>query len=240
MLDWGEFAPRRDGAGYGLGALNDTHVNDPSGGRFGMARCLGSADNVGGSGRRVCVAWTNAGVGLGTPDATSFNTQSLPRELAVDGSRLVQRFARELRGLRRSRAAASAPGAFPGGPRVEVRATFGAAAAGRVGVEVLGGSEIFVDVDRGLACCDASRQGNAEPRCGPLRVDGDAAAARTIHAIVDHSIIEVIVDGATAITCVANPPVGADDDVRVFAPPGVAVDAEIWALAAAASSPLGA
>lgn len=236
MLDFGEFAPRRDGRGTGLGALNDSHVNDPSGGRFAMARCFGSGpDTVRGDGRRICVGWVNGGSDLGTPNATSFSTQSVPREVFAEGARLLQAFPRELRTLRTAHASTRTAGvALEGGLLVEVRATFRAAASAveKFGFFVLGEAEVFVDPLRRLACVDATHMGNAEVRCGPVLLRGDVV---TIHAIADHSVVTVLVDdGATAITAAANPALPARLDVTPFAPPAVSLSADVWRLDAPA------
>lgn len=219
MLDWGEISPRDDGAGAGLGALNRTRVDDPDGGRYGMARCLGAADMVLGTGRRVCVA----DISYGLPNASGLTTQALPRELSVDGARLLQRFARELRALRRGAVAAHGPGRYPGGRQVEVVATF----AGSGAIVVLGGAEVVLDVER-IARVDAASQGVADVRCGPV----DAAATYLVHVICDHSLISVIVANTAAIAAVARPDETAPTDVRLS---GALVSADIYALAAASS-----
>ena len=218
MLDWGEISPRDDGAGVGLGALNRTRVDDPDGGRYGMARCLGAADMVLGTGRRVCVA----DISYGLPGASGLTTQALPRELSVDGTRLLQRFARELRALRRGAVAADGPGLYPGGRRVELVATF----AGSGAIVVLGGAEVVLDVERRIACVDATSQGVADVRCGPV----DAAPTYVVHVIADHSLLSVIVSDTTSITAVARPDEKASTDVRLS---GALVSADIYALAAA-------
>ena len=93
-------------------------------------------------------------------------------------------------------------------------------------VEALGGAEVVLDVERRIACVDATSQGVADVRCGPV----DAAATYVVHVICDHSLISVIVANTTAITAVARPDEAASTDVRLS---GALVSADIYALAAA-------
>ena len=132
------------------------------------------------------------------------------------------REARELRALRRGAVAVDGPGLYPGGHRVEVVAFFSGSGA----IVVLGGAEVVLDVERRIACVDATSQGVADVRCGPV----DAAATYLVHVICDHSLISVIVSNTTAITAVARPDETASTDVRLS---GALVSADIYALAAA-------
>lgn len=76
------------------------------------------------------------------------------------------------------------------------------------GVEVLKGSNgegtrIGVDPLRGLVTVNGTTQGNHDVRAGPLMPFN--ATEVTIHAIIDHSIIEVIVNNRTALTVYVTP-----------------------------------
>merc|ERR1711953_1297860 len=76
------------------------------------------------------------------------------------------------------------------------------------GVEVLRGTNgegtrIGVDPVRGLVTVNGTTQGNADIRAGPLAPSN--ATEVSIHAIVDHSIIEVIVNNRTALTVYVTP-----------------------------------
>ena len=66
------------------------------------------------------------------------------------------------------------------------------------------GTGITLDVDKGLVVIDATSQGNAEVRAGPLP-PANAAGGWHIHAYVDHCIVEVIVNNMTALVVYAAP-----------------------------------
>ena len=66
----------------------------------------------------------------------------------------------------------------------------------------LGATIVTLDASRGLVLVDAKSQSNTAVRAGllpPMR----EAAGWTIHAIVDHSLVEVIVNNATALVVAA-------------------------------------
>lgn len=163
-----------------------------------MARTLGGDVNqVTGGGRRVMFAW------LGQTPAS----MSIGRDLSVnDDYELLQQFIPEMKTLRLQETDA-------GGQQVEVFAQF-QIPTGAVsdlqpfGVEVLKGSNgegtrIGVDPAKGLVMVDGTTQGNKDIRAGPL-LPGDATLV-SIHAIIDHSIIEVIVNNRTALTVYVTP-----------------------------------
>ena len=58
--------------------------NNPSGGRLGMTRTLGSnqGNKVLGGGRRIALGWVSAGENMTSKHPTSLNVQSLPRDLS--------------------------------------------------------------------------------------------------------------------------------------------------------------
>lgn len=178
-----------------------------------MARTLGSEDanQVTQPGRKVLIGWT------GPADGKAFggqgSAQSLPRELSLDsGSNLLQRFVGELQQLRQQHMTNSG---FRAGLRAEVLAVFksdacspGARAAPLCSVTVLGdgvnGTVVTLRPDLGLVTVDATSQGNTAVRGGPLPA-ANSNGEWSIHAIVDHSIVEVIVNNATAFVVYAAP-----------------------------------
>ena len=91
--------------------------------------------------------------------------------------------------------------------QAEVVATFGAAGGS---LSVLGDGDgetvITLDAARGLVTVNATTQGNGDVRAGPLPgVGTGSGAVHTVHAYVDHAILEVIVDNRTALVVYAAP-----------------------------------
>ena len=89
MLDWSEFHLSSSGSGSGshstgINALN-TSKNNPSGGRLGMTRSLGSTNGnqLTGAGRRIAIGWVSAALHMHTTTPITMNTQSLPRVLVI-------------------------------------------------------------------------------------------------------------------------------------------------------------
>lgn len=65
-------------------------------------------------------------------------------------------------------------------------------------------TRIILSPKTGLVMVNATLQGNDQVRAGPLPLlDG---GRWTVHAIVDHSILEVIVNNATALVVYIAPP----------------------------------
>jgi hypothetical protein len=212
MVDWGSFALLNDdGTGKkGLDLLAGTASRG-----FSMARTLGSeeADQVTKDGRRVLIGWT------GPADGPAFSgqgsAQSLPRDLSLAGDKtLLQAIAPELQALRRTHMRLEKGGFANVGLQVEVLAQL-PAACGQVGsraacgVSLLGdgGAErVLVTLlpDVGLVSVDATSMGNTAVRAGPLPAP-NAAGGWTVHAIVDHSIVELIVNNATSFVVYAAP-----------------------------------
>jgi hypothetical protein len=147
------------------------------------------------------------------------SAQSLPRDLSLAADRsLLQRFAPELMSLRTG--APVAPKAA--GLRAEVYATLPGSCANATsladacGVSVLGDGANSTSVTLmpwvGLVAVNATLQGNGQVRAGPLppactraTCGGTVGGGWRIHAIVDHSIVEVIVNNATAFVVYAAP-----------------------------------
>ena len=230
-----------------------------------MVRTLGTANTsnqVSIPGRRVAIGSTNAmntttrnislpGVGM----------QSLPRDLSLelrDGGapRLLQAFVPELQVLRRNHSFCDVAGesfapAF--GLQLEVLATFTVTVAGGgalaaksdLGVAVLAcadgsGEEtrIGVDVKRQLLCIDGRKQGNPQRRCAPYTASRDAPDVVSVHAIVDRSVLEVIVNNISAITASVVASSVRCGGVRTYGVgEDVAARVEAWTLASANKLP---
>ena len=223
-----------------------------------MVRTLGdfsSPNQLAVPGRRVAIGSVN---GMNGRNYTTPGTamQSLPRDIslgfvgaAAGGAsvtpRLLQAFVPELMSLRRNHTS-TVKSAF--GQQLEVWGRFQISAAGGAmavphpfGIAVLvGGSDerttIGVDPLRKLLCIDGRAQGNPQPRCAPWRSSSEQHGNRrevvTIHAIIDHSILEVIVNNVTAITCSVAPSGPHAGGLALFglgSEDAVAVDA--WTLA---------
>ena len=54
-------------------------------------------------------------------------------------------------------------------------------------------------------CVDGTAQGGSELRCGPYVADPENGREARLHTIVDHSLIEVIVNNRTALTVSVSP-----------------------------------
>jgi len=215
MVDWGAFRLIRTNT-TNLPA-NWTGLLDGDGSRgLSMARTLGSAepDQVTHPGRRVLIGWTGGG------DQAVFgghgSTQSLPRELSLAPDRsLLQRFVPELQKLRFGEGVhmAGRSAWFPSNVslQAEVVATLPpscATAHTRCGVSVLGdqadkGVTVTLAPELGLVIVDGTQLGNTAVRAGPLPTP--TSAGWSVHVIADHSIVEVIVNNATAFVVYAVP-----------------------------------
>merc|ERR1711865_564011 len=88
---------------------------------------------------------------------------------------------------------------------VEVLVTFtracsGAACSVSVLVDESTGEGLVITLDQtnGLVVVNATTLGNVDVRAGPLPVAMEGATAWSVHAIVDRSIVELIVNNDTA------------------------------------------
>jgi len=223
MLDWG---CTRDGGA--AGAAGVAALVAGAGGPWKMARTLSpqSPNQVNGAGRKIITAWVDAGAGVG---------QALPRDLSLDAvsGELLQAFAPELRALRTGSGA-------PAGLRsqqVEVYAVFavaaGADAQAEFGVRALLSEDgldaqtLAVNLGRGLV--------GAAAHAGPLLPPPTPGAAFTVtmHAIIDHSIVTVIVNNRTAITAIVAPRDADSSRLELYGVDGVTIAAttfQAWAL----------
>jgi len=224
MVDWGafRFAAGTDPIGptrKGIDLLTGVSTRGLS-----MARTLGSeeADQVTKPGRRVLIGW------VGPAQNKNFqggSAQSLPRDLSLDPSdpsRLLQQFVPELQVLRRSHVSISSQDfsvrkksatSIDVGLQAEIVAVFPRACGGKgmeCGISILGDSTgnattITLSADQELVVVDATAQSNYNARAGPLPPAASTDAGWTIHAYIDHSIIEVIVNNFTALVVYAAP-----------------------------------
>jgi hypothetical protein len=157
--------------------------------------------------------------------------------MGVDYS-VLQAFVPELQSLRRNHTT----GPTNAGLQAEVRATFGrncGGAAAGCGLTLLGDGENATSVvlrpDLGLVLVDATSQGNTAVRAGPLPPFELACGGWTVHAIVDHSIVEVIVNNRTALVVYAAPSSATSGQVGLVGPASVKAwsSLDVWTLASA-------
>ena len=173
------------------------------------------------------------------------SAQSLPRELVIHGdSTLRQRFVRELKSLRAkvSFVHTGFPNAGPveAGLQAEVLATFSAAhcassAASPCGLSVLAnaaGAAVNITLTRKHVLVDATSLGNTAVRAGPLPKPVDGLLR--VHVIVDHAIIELIVNHQTAFVVYAEPTKDATKYALFGDDPGATL--QVWPLASPAHS----
>ena len=79
-----------------------------------------------------------------------------------------------------------------------------------------------------LVCIDGRRQNNPQPRCAPLR----PAAEIDLHVILDHSILEVILNNVSAITGSVAPSSERAGGVELFGLSETAAkELDVWTLA---------
>lgn len=208
MVDWGAFSPL---ASPPAGAMGVDRLAGTASRGFSMARTFGteSADQVVQPGRRVMVGWTGPAsiAGLAIP----WNAQSLPRDLSLGPDRsLRQRFVPELQMLR-SRKLTGYP--VNASLQAEVLASFGprSSSSEDFGLTVLGDGKgvgnhtvITLSPRTGLVTVDATAQQNDAVRAGPL--PPASSGGWTVHAIIDHCILEVIVNNMTALVVYIAPP----------------------------------
>ena len=209
-----------------------------------MARTLGGDPNqVAVGGRKVLIGWIGGGK-YRTPAS-----QSLARDLSLSaGYELLQTFVPELEALRGVGTHTTAVGRIAAASmQLEIFATFSIPstaslpAVAAFGVDVLaamdGSSAVSLLVDCSAladadADChvvvDATGQGGKVYKAPLLYGAGDNGTV-SMHAIVDHSIIELIVNNRTAIVAYAYPPTDQHSGVRLF---GTEVQAKLdyWPL----------
>ena len=209
----GKFVPFWDNVGaighYDYGSLT-------------MAKTLGSDPNqVAANGRRVLLGWISSQ----SRDIYRPASQSLPRDLTLSADyELLQQFVPELKMLRMpashtlhffdgsggggggddddDESSMPADVKIGGSQQLEVIATFSWAASfeppAAFGVAVLGGAaNITID------CAEGPCQGHVNGKGGPIMPLKTRSI--TLHAIIDHSIVEVIYNNRTAMVVYAYP-----------------------------------
>jgi len=184
-------------------------------GSLTMARTLGSDSNqVASNGRRVLLGWIG-----GSPAS-----QSLARDLTLSADyELLQAFVPELKALRihathtqhafdggasageglTAAATSSSTVQITGSQQLEVLATFTwtARPTFNFGVSILGGAaNLTINCTAGAA---APCQGQVNDKGGPIMPLKTQSV--TLHAIIDHSIVEVIYNNRTAMVVYVDP-----------------------------------
>lgn len=240
MVDWGAFkllqAP--PAGAHGLDLLDGTASRG-----FSMARTLGTeeADQVSKPGRRVMIGWTGPGLAAVSGQGSA---QSLPRDLSLGPDRsLRQAFVAELQMLRDTHFSVS-PGTWVNGTlQAEILAKFSysleTVSIEDFGVSVLGerggnhtATHIALSPSRGLVTVDATAQGNLDIRAGPLP-PATADGFWIVHAVVDHGILEVIVNNITALVVYVVPPTPEAVRVQLFGPGAYWSSLDVWTLSSA-------
>ena len=104
-------------------------------------------------------------------------------------------------------------------------------------------TSILIHVDRSVVCVNGTLQGDTELRCGPMSPPPSSSSSmkqkknrkRTtlIHVYLDHTILEIIVNNATALTASVNPASLTSDGVvlDVGGSGSVVGEASVWTLA---------
>jgi len=241
MVDWGSFTLKDPEAVLEDFASSLDLLTGTASRGLSMARTLGSeeADQVAKPGRRVLIGWTGPAPDSVYNGSSLGSAQSLPRDLSLDPStsRLMQRFSPELESLRNweSHQRGGTNMTCGAGLVNEVVATFpaecgiarnAASKYASCGLMVLGDGEVLdetssvtisIDAARSLILVNATTLGNPDVRAGPLPAATDGPVAYTFHVVVDHSIVEIIVNNDTAFVVYAAPrSAGTQGSVRVF------------------------
>lgn len=240
MVDWGAFT-FADGSHGGVPPANATGIQllwGMASRAFSMARTLGSeeADQVNKPGRRVLIGW------IGPPDwqvqvvgqEGLGSMQSLPRELSLAPDKsLLQTFVPELQMLRRQHLVG--PSVTVTGLQAEVHASFPSDCAmpkrpgGTCGLLLDNYGELLFDQQRELVTLNLTAANNTVIRAGPLPTV-HSQMGYVVHLYIDHLVLELIVNNATAMTAYWSPPAATNNSLRLTARSGAL---EVWELASA-------
>lgn len=242
MVDWGSFTFADGKNNRDKPPPNATGVQLLSGMAsrgLSMARTLGSeeSDQVNKLGRRVLIGWTGPADYLVqvVSQGISGSAQSLPRDLSLAPDRsLLQNFVPELRMLRRRHVSGASVAVV--GLQAEVYATFssGCAVAGRsaepCGLQLDEYGELVLDHPRGLVVLDLTAANNSAVRAGPLPTVRPGVGF-AVHLYIDHQILELIVNNATAMVAYWSPPAATNESLALRVRGDGAIEA--WELASA-------
>jgi len=163
---------------------------------YKMMRCLGtSSDTITEAGRKIGIAWLD----IPHPNR-EWHFQSLPRDFSLDSTGLLQQFVPELQTLR-------LPDQYPFQAQLfEIIADF-TVIEGFDTIDfglmifISPGGQHFTTISISIFF-DIITIGN---RAGPLFLDPYNPRTFHVHAIVDNSIISVIVNNRTALTVYSEP-----------------------------------
>eukprot|EP00746_Dinoflagellata_sp_MGD_P011342 gnl/MRDRNA2_/MRDRNA2_123742_c0_seq1.p1 gnl/MRDRNA2_/MRDRNA2_123742_c0~~gnl/MRDRNA2_/MRDRNA2_123742_c0_seq1.p1 ORF type:complete len:551 (+),score=93.20 gnl/MRDRNA2_/MRDRNA2_123742_c0_seq1:62-1714(+) len=244
MVDWGAFAVLKNlpNGSTGLDRLDGTASRGLS-----MARTLGSeeSDQVTKDGRRVMIGWAGPG-----PNGQG-SAQSLPRDLSLGADRaLRQSFVPELKVLRRSHVHTITSEPLDAGLQAEVLVSFTTAVTDMSQLEDFGFSvlgehgkdaktKITLSPRTGLVTVDATSQNNPQVRGGPLPAPFVGSCQTwTVHAMIDHSIIELIVNNVTALVVFVTPSSPSAGQIELLGAQSVNASMDMWTLASANHSSL--
>jgi len=215
MVDWGSFV-FRDSRQNMLKWTNATDATDYLDGTarpgFRMARTLGSEESnqVTRPGRRVLLGWT--GESPFDPNGAG-SVLSLPRELSLaDDYQLKQKFVDELAVLRKEERTGTQQYGLAAHEVIAVCPSTDCS------LELFADASVSLvvsfDEDLGLVTLDGTTLGVDKVRAAPTPKSNDDYGYK-IHAIVDHSIVEFIVNDLVAFTIYVNPDETNVGEVRV-------------------------
>lgn len=252
MIDWGAFTLKHPLPTKIIDSLDLLTGTESRG--LSMARTLGGeeSDQVTKNGRRVLIGWTGpAPMEVFNDTNAGGSAQSLPRDLSIDPTslKIVQKFIPELQMLRSTnqptvRLSRNETNAPMGISPIEIIANFPTECINTVqcGIEVLASTNIFgtgeslkitLDSKLGLVLVDGTSMRNSAVRAAPIPkpMAGSAisGSAFKLHAIVDHSIVEIIINDEIAFV-VYVAPYSRDTlgNVRAFGSGNIITD--IWKL----------
>ena len=161
------------------------------------------------------------------------SAQSLPRDLSLAPDKsLLQQFVPELQVLRRRHL--SGKTVAMAGLQAEVHARFppSCATAGQAcALRLDDYGELLLDHKRGLVTLDLTAGNNSAIRAGPMPA-AFPGLGFAVHLYLDHQILELIVNNATAMVAYWSPPAAANASLKL-AVQGDGAALDVWELASA-------
>jgi len=161
------------------------------------------------------------------------SAQSLPRDLSLAPDKsLLQQFVPELQVLRRRHL--SGKTVAMAGLQAEVHARFppSCATAGQAcALRLDDYGELLLDQKRGLVTLDLTAGNNSAIRAGPMPA-AFPGLGFAVHLYLDHQILELIVNNATAMVAYWSPPAAANASLKL-AVQGDGAALDVWELASA-------